>query len=126
MKQTLYFVEVGVLLDHTDKEYEYYKINGFHDTIFGFYDENKLTFLTLKEAKEYADNYIKDGVNKTYAIIYSFVCNIDDNDLEEITQHAYCEYSLEPPQLDTTLYFAYKNDYKLNIVTEIVLWNYLN
>lgn len=32
MKQTLYFVEVGVLLDHTDKEYECYKINGFHDT----------------------------------------------------------------------------------------------
>ena len=121
MKQTLYFVEVGVLLDHTDKEYECYKINGFHDTIFGFYDENKLTFLTLKEAKEYADNYIKDGVNKTYAIIYSFVCNIDDNDLEEITQHAYCEYSLEPPQLDTTLYFAFKNYNKLNIVTEIIL-----
>ena len=121
MKQTLYFVEVGVLLDHTNKEYEYYKINGFHDTIFGFYDENKLTFLSLKDAKEYADNYINDGVDKTYAIIYSFVCNIDDNDLEEIITSKCCEYSLEPPQLDTTLYFAYKTDNKLNIVTEIVL-----
>ena len=121
MKKTLYFVNVGILLEHTNKEYDYYKINGFHDTAFGFYDENTLTFLTLKDAKDYADCYIEIGVEKTYAIIYSFVCDVDNNALEEITQHAYCEYSLEPPQLDTTVYFAYKNDNKLNVVTELIL-----
>lgn len=121
MKAPLYFVNVGILLDHTNKEFDCYTINGFHDTAFGFYDENTLTFLTLKDAKDYADNYIDIGVDKTYAIIYRFVCDVDDNDLEKITQHAYCEYSLEPPQLDTTLYFAYKNNNKLNVVTELIL-----
>ena len=110
MKQKLYFVEVGVLLNPNDKEFEYYKVKDFFDDQFGFYDENRLTFLTYKEAREYCDKYIEDSVDGTYAILQSWVCNIDDNDLEEIKNNAYCDYNLENPQMDCTLYFAYKKD----------------
>ena len=109
MEKELFFVEVGVLLDKEHPEFEYYKIRNFYEE-FGFYDENKLTFLTYAEAENYANNYIKSGVNTTYGIVYSFICNIDDNDLEEIELFAYCEASLEPPEHETTLYFAYKDN----------------
>ena len=55
MKKQLYFVEVGVLLNPNDKEFDYYHINGFYDDEFGFYDENRLTYLNYDEAKEYID-----------------------------------------------------------------------
>lgn len=113
MERKLFFVEVGVLLGKDASEFESYNIKGFYEGKLGFYDENKLTFLTYEKAKEYADYYIKHGVETTYAIIYSFVCNIEDNELKEIKESAYCEWSLEPPEEDTVLYFAHKENGKL-------------
>lgn len=109
MRKELFFVEVGVLLNKEHPEFDCYKIRNFYEE-FGFYDENKLTFLTYKEAENYANEYIDDGVNTTYGIVYSEFCKITDEELQEIKDYAYCEYSLEPPEHDTTLYFAYKKD----------------
>lgn len=124
MKQQLYFVEVGVLLDPSDKEFEYYKVKDFFDYQFGFYDENRLTFLTYEEARKYCDKYIEDGVDGTYAILQSWVCNIDDNDLEEIKNNAYSDYNLENPQIENTLYFAYNKDkqFFVEIIREDKIW----
>ena len=113
MKKQLYFVEVGVLLKPNDKEFDYYHINGFYDDEFGFYDENRLTFLSYDEARKYADYYIEKGIEGTYSFIHSNVCNITDEELEEIQTSLYCECCLENPNKEDVLYFAYKECGKL-------------
>lgn len=119
MNKQLYFVEVGVLLNKTHPEFECYQISNFYDQ-FGFYDENRLTFTTLNKALKYAKKYVEDGVNNTYVIVYTFVCNIDDEELQEIKDIAYSECSLENPSIETTIFFQYKTQYGLiNTVTDI-------
>lgn len=107
MEKTLYFVEVGVLTP-PDYELESYKIKGFHEE-FGFYDENKLTFLTQEEAKNYGLSYIEMGVENTYAILYNYICDVEDCDMEEITNWHYCEFSLDMPTETITDFFYKKN-----------------
>ena len=116
MKKELFFVEVGVLLDEKDPEFDCYHINGFFDDIFGFYDENRLTFLTYKKALEYALNYIENGVERTYAFIHNSICNIDDEQLKEIKDFASCEYSIENPKFEDVLFFAYKKEKSTDII----------
>lgn len=113
MKKEIFVLEVGVLLDKTNAEFEYYHIHNFFENEFAFYDENRITYFDYSFAKEYADKYIKEGVNKTYAIIHSYIVNLDDCDIEEINNYGYCEQSLENPTKETTQYFAYKDNNKL-------------
>ena len=63
----VYKVEVGVLLDKDDREYECY--NNVYDKNWGYYDENVVLFLDYNRAVEYAKSYVNEGVNKTYSII---------------------------------------------------------
>ena len=107
MRKELFILEVGVL---TAPDYECgsYCIDKFFDKEFGFNDENRITYLTYEEAYAYAQKYMKDGVNKTYAIIHSGVYNLDDDDMDEIQSYNYCEQSLDNPDMRSTLYFAYK------------------
>lgn len=112
MNKQLYFVEVGVLLKPEHHDFDYYNINGFMKGRFGFYDENKLTYFDYKSAKKYADYYIKEGVDRTYAIVYSFYCNITDEEEKEIKTSLYCDASLENPNEEDILYFAYKEKNK--------------
>ena len=113
MRKTLYFVEVGVLLTKTAHEFEEYKIRGFYDDVYGFYDENVATFTTYNKAKKYADTYVNNGNLNTYGFIQSANCNITDEQLEEIKTNAYYEYSLEPPVAEDIEYFTYKTQYNL-------------
>lgn len=108
MKKDLYFVEVGVLLPPNHDDYESYQIRHFHNE-FGFYDENKLTFLTQEKATEYAEYYVKNGANNTYAILYNFNCDITEQELDDIKNCLYCECSLEMP-IDTITRFFYKQN----------------
>ena len=110
MKKELFFVEVGVLLTPDDKEFDYYKINEFFDDRFGFYDENRLTFLNYDKAERYVKNYINEGVEKTYGFVHSVICNITDEELQEIADFKYCEASLCNPTRKNVEYFAYKEN----------------
>lgn len=113
MKKEIFVLEVGVLLNDTNNEFDCYHIPNFYDNEYSFYDENRITYFDYNSAKEYADKYIKEGVNKTYAIIHSYIVNLDDYDIESINDFGYCEQALENPTLETTHYFAYKDNDKL-------------
>ena len=108
MKKHLYFVEVGVLMDESNEDFASYKIMGFHEEL-AFYDENKLTFLTKQKAIDYAMDYIIRGVEKTYAILYDYICDIKKEELQEIKDSIYCEYSLSMP-IETITDFYYKKN----------------
>lgn len=111
MKRDLYFCEVGVLLPKDDEDYEFYQLNNFHRE-FGFYDENKLTFLTEEERNNYALDYVKNGVENTYALLYQYNCNIEERELQDIKDFKYSEYSLEMASDDITE-FIYKQNNKI-------------
>lgn len=117
MKQHLYFVEVGVLLTKDDTEFDCYTISNFYNDKFGFFDENRLTFLTEAQALKYANDYVNNGVEYTYAFIHDSIENIDEDDLREIVEACYCEYSLENPHKKDIIYFIYKE--KGKIIKEI-------
>lgn len=105
----LYFVEVGVLLTEKDEVYDSYQINGFHEE-YGFFDENRCAYFDFKRAKEYADNYVANGVIGTYAIIHYTRVNIDslsDNNLIEILNSA-CYDDIPNPNTDNLISFQSK------------------
>lgn len=112
MNKQLYFVEAGVLLNKTHPEFESYQIADFYEQ-FGFHDEHRLVFTTENKALKYAKNYVKTGINNTYAIVFSYVCGVDDEMLKEIKNHAYCDYCLEDPTVEDTTFFQYKTQYGL-------------
>lgn len=63
----VYKVEVGVLLDKDDSEYECY--SECYDKNNGYYEENSVLFLDYNRAVKYAKDYVNNGVNGTYSII---------------------------------------------------------
>lgn len=82
MNTQLFRLELGVLLDQTDEEFEYY--NQVYTKNYGFYDENVIVYLDYKKAIKYANEYVNSSVDKTYAIITSAVANITKKDKNEI------------------------------------------
>ena len=81
MKKTIYQVEVGILLQKKHPEYECYKV-AFVNTN-SYYNENIWFCETLEDAKESGLNYVKNGVERTYAII-SKISDFDDEEHEII------------------------------------------
>lgn len=59
----IYKLEVGVIAEN---ETGY---NNVYDKKHQYFDEDVLFFLDYKQAKKYAENYVKNGVRNTYAII---------------------------------------------------------
>ena len=110
-RKPLYFVEVGVLLNKDAEEFESYQINGFHKE-FGFYDENRCAFFDLKEAIKYGEEYVKDGVCGTYAILQEDEINIDDlsdRALLDILNSA-CYDDIPSPSKECVMGFIYKRE----------------
>ena len=66
LKFNVYKVEVGVLLDKDNSEYDLYL---YYDKKHSYYEENSVLFLDYNMAVEYAKNYVDNGVNGTYSII---------------------------------------------------------
>lgn len=63
----VYLLELGVLLDKNDEDYEFY--SRAYDNAHGFFDEGQGYYVDLKKAVEEATAYVKGGVEKTYAIV---------------------------------------------------------
>lgn len=59
----IYKLEVGVIAENVTG------YNNVYDKKHQYFDEDVLFFLDYKRAKEYAENYVKNGVKNTYAII---------------------------------------------------------
>lgn len=71
--ERLYGVEVGVLSDKEDYIMENAMFDSEYNGKRGFYNENFVLFMgnDYKRALDYAQNYVKNGVVGTYAIICS-------------------------------------------------------
>ena len=67
MKKNCYLLEVGVLLKPGHPEFGYY--SNTYDKKHGYYDEGQCYHRSLEKAKEEALDYVKTGVNQTYAVI---------------------------------------------------------
>lgn len=65
----IYKVEVGVLWTKEEKHTDYDCYNEVYDQQYGYYDENVAFELDYNTALKYAEKYVEDGVNGTYAII---------------------------------------------------------
>ena len=104
MKKTIYQVEVGVLLEKDDPEYECYK-TAFGNT-YSYYNENIWFCESLEEAKQSALDYVNAGVERTYAVI-SKISDFEDQEYkilngticykedEEDCSEEFTDYSLE-------------------------------
>lgn len=116
MNKQLFFVEVGVLLTKDHDEYNYYCLQDFYtDMYYAFYDENRIAFTNKDTALDYLKQYVKNGVVNTYGILHSYVCNITDEQLQEIEDFGSCEY-IDNPTKETTLHFEYKDDLTNSII----------
>ncbi len=62
-----YKLEVGVLLDKQDDQFEAY--NMVYDHEYGYYDEDVTRNMTLKNAIAEAKDYVLAGNNDTYGIV---------------------------------------------------------
>ena len=75
----VYLVEVGVLIDNSDPEYEAY--SRVYDKAHGFYDEDQSYVKTLDDAISYAKDYVIKGAKNTYAVVSESA--LDDVVVEE-------------------------------------------
>ncbi len=78
LKFNIYKIEVGVLLDEDNSEYNCY--NNVYDKQHAFYDENVSFEIDYNLALKYANDYVEHGVNGTYAIINKIEYESDDTD----------------------------------------------
>lgn len=63
----IYQVETGVLLKKDDPEFDAYNV-AFNKK-YALYNENIVFFSSLKDAIDFAMSEVKDGVNRTYAVV---------------------------------------------------------
>ena len=113
MKKQIYMVEVGVLLEETDKDFDYYRCldNIPEYSHFSFYDENLLFFTDKEEAIEYAKDYIFNGVKRTYGYVVEYgIYNIDEQQEKEIEEYRSCDDFewLHPKSKNDIIFFDYK------------------
>jgi hypothetical protein len=71
-----YLVDLGILLDKTDKEFEYYSC--VYDHQYGYYDLNQYYVPTLEEATRDVETFVKK-TNDSYGIISVAELNDDFN-----------------------------------------------
>lgn len=91
MKKQLIGVEVGVTLPITHEEFDQYFVKGIDRSL---YDENRITYFIedLGDAIAFAKDYVKEGVERTYALVYHLgECNLMEEDIEEIKDNNYYE-----------------------------------
>lgn len=67
MAKKAYLIDVGILLDSSDKEVDAY--NTVYDKKHGYYDENQYYKAYLQQAIREANAYVNAGVDQTYAVV---------------------------------------------------------
>lgn len=98
-KINFYGYEMGVLLEKSDEEFDFYSQNN-KVLDYGFYNEDNGFFLEkdYQENLKYIRNYVEDGVNGTYGII-SFQRRIEIGS-EEYDDILKGEYSIDNMKFD--------------------------
>ena len=73
----VFLVDVGVLLEKGHHEYTCY--DGVYDQKNAYFDENQYYKETLESAIAEARDYVKNGVERTYAVISEAFLPADEN-----------------------------------------------
>lgn len=84
MSINLIGIEVGVLLDSSDEEFDAYSINN-PNLPYGFYDENQYVEkeACLEKARKEVISYVENGVEGTYGIISQQFSARDEEECNE-------------------------------------------
>lgn len=109
MKVNLIVVEVGVRLGRQHPEYNEYRIGALNEG--GFYDEDVSIYLDedLDKALSYAKNYVEQGVDNTYAIVYhGGRVDIDTETLRDLLQSGVLNDLPTITDKKDVIYFAQK------------------
>lgn len=64
-----YYIEMGVLIMPNEDPELFDQYNNVFNKKYGFFDEDRYKASVLEEAKSNAFEYVKNGVENTYAII---------------------------------------------------------
>lgn len=75
-----YLLDEGILLTEKDAEFEHYNI--VYDHKYGYYDEGQCYVATMEDAINQAMQYVKEGVEKTYAVVSNTTLD-DDIDIND-------------------------------------------
>lgn len=91
----IYMVEVGIELEKENAEFECYKTLVVNENMVkcyhSLYDENVIAFLDEQEAKDYIDEYVKNGVKNTYGFMWCIDKEVEDYEMEELVNSYYLE-----------------------------------
>ncbi|MBP3708262.1 MAG: hypothetical protein J6J36_06620 [Clostridia bacterium] len=118
MKKQVYCIEVGVRLPPSHPEFECYKVEKM-ESDWGLYDENRAVEFTYDRALEYVKNYVKEGVDNTYGIVYEDILNLDDEDIKEIEQTGFCEF-IDIPSKEMCLFYQVKMGQEIKTIIDEV------
>lgn len=102
----MYLLETGILLDKSDEDYESY--SQVYDKQHGFYDECQEFRPCFDKTVEEAENYVRNGIPGTYAIISEFDTDCGEENLEKMDLSD-IEYNLA----DVVFSFVKQKDGKL-------------
>lgn len=104
-----YLVEVGILLNPTDSEYEMYKNPNVYGGTRAYYDENQYYVLSKEKAVRDASEYVKNGNPNTYGIVSkTFIPEGDALEMENGGDAPYVED--ESYGLNGVIYAVYKDE----------------
>ena len=84
---TIYMVEVGVELPKDDIEYDNYRVDLNGKSWQALYDENICAFDNDKQAIEFIDKYVKNGVKGTYGFMWEIEHDLQDDELDDFKNH---------------------------------------
>lgn len=82
MKKKVYRAEAGILLNPTDKEFDYY--SKVYDQKYGYYDTNLGYYFSLADAIRFIESEIELH-NENYGIITADFLNLTPDEVHEIT-----------------------------------------
>lgn len=105
-KFKIFQVEVGVLLNRKNPEYECY--NSVWDNNNGYYNEDFFCSVNEKEAKAFLDKYLKSGTINTYGILVKNF--VGEEEFKEIASGEDDGFDYMNYSINNIIYSAYKND----------------
>ena len=79
----IYMVEVGIELPKDDIQYDNYRVDLNGKSWQSLFDENVCAFDNEKEAVDFVNQYVDQGVKGTYGFIWEIEHELQDHELDD-------------------------------------------
>ena len=83
----VYMVEVGIELPKDDIQYDNYRVDLNNKSWQSLYDENVCAFDNDKQAIEFIDEYVKNGVKGTYGFMWEIEHELQDDERDDFANN---------------------------------------